>query len=132
MSLALQKSTKYQLRDNTRSVIIYYLVVVVIFAFGIISTLVNVARFGAEHIHMTLGNAEVITMIYLFVVGLNAFKENFGMLIQNGVSRRSVFLGRLASFGIMAAIMLVIDTAINWLLKGVAMLSPAFSATTFL
>ena len=55
---------------------------------------------------------EAATAIFLFVCGLNSFKEFFRMLTQNGVSRKSIFLGRIITLLYVCAGMAVIDKII--------------------
>lgn len=56
----------------------------------------------------TTNGLEVSAFIFLFVIGLNTFKENFGMFLQNGVSRKTIFAGKLLSTCAVCAIMAVV------------------------
>ena len=98
----LKATYKYQLREYKNSVIIYYLVVVLVYIFfGVSTSIMEETNFQST------GGIELSTVIFLFVIGLNSFKETFLMLLQNGISRRTMFLGRMMtavtlSFGMMA------------------------------
>lgn len=103
-------SFKYQMADSKNAVIIYYIVVALLFT----SATVLMWIFSDPHhgSHNYLGGVDMITTIFLFVVGLNSFKENFGMLLQNGVTRRSLFAGRLATTASLSALLTVADLAL--------------------
>ena len=49
--------------------------------------------------------------IFLFVCGLNSFKQNYLYLLTNGITRKAQFYGFLSSSAIIAAAMAFIDTA---------------------
>lgn len=55
---------------------------------------------------------ETGTAIFLFVCGLNSFKEFFRMLTQNGLSRKTIYTGRIITFLAVCAGMAVIDKII--------------------
>ncbi len=98
---------KYQLNEYKKSVMIYYLVVfLVIIFFGVAISI------GEEGNFQGTGGLEMATVIFLFVVGLNSFKETFLMLIQNGISRKTMFLSRIGASGILCTVMMVIDRII--------------------
>ena len=62
-------------------------------------------------------------MVFLFIAGLNSFKENFGMLLQNGVSRRTMFTGRLLTMVSLCVGMTLMDRALLLLFRGVSALT---------
>ncbi|HKL79281.1 MAG TPA: hypothetical protein VJ888_02465 [Mobilitalea sp.] len=103
----LKTSILYQTKESKKAVMIFYLVVVLVIAFFAITIQLN----EPSNFEST-GGIEMSSMIFLFVVGLNAFKETFLMLMQNGVSRKTMFVSRIASFGILCTLMAIIDRII--------------------
>jgi len=86
---------KYQLAEHKNSVLIFYLVIVSILVavFGINAiTGLNGSQYGFS---IKLGGIEAAPAVFLFVCGLTAFKENFQMALQNGISRKSLFINRI-------------------------------------
>ncbi len=65
-----------------------------------------------------VGGISSATPIFLFVLGLCTFKENFQMLLQNGVSRKSVFWGH----GLAAVCIALGTTIIDFILGALAQL----------
>lgn len=48
-------------------------------------------------------------MVFLFILGLNSFKDTFLMMLQNGITRKSMFIGRLITILATSVTMTVID-----------------------
>ncbi len=116
-------SFQYQLRDTTRSVVIYYIVIacVLVLSNVLIATAASIHGAGGMMVFETgTGFVFMASMIFLFVLGLNTFKENFGMLLQNGCSRKSVFWGRNLAAATLALFMALADTLLSGLASLVA------------
>ncbi len=113
----LKAAYKYQLTDHTKSVIIYYCVIVVLFALLSIAT-VNYSTGGSM-----ISGMDSITVVFLFIVGLCTFREPFVMLLQNGFSRKSIFKSRLLVACTVVLIMAAIDKVILLLGKALSMSS---------
>ncbi|WP_343249602.1 hypothetical protein [Diplocloster hominis] len=90
-------SVKYQFQDITRALIIFS---------GVL--LILILTLFIPGLQGTTNGLEISAFIFLFVIGLNTFKENFGMFLQNGVSRKTIFTGKLLSTGAVCAIMAVV------------------------
>ena len=60
---------------------------------------------------------EINTMIYIGVLGVLGFKEDFKMLIQNGFNRKYIFIAELTMFAFISGIMALVDTLIGTLLS---------------
>lgn len=106
---------KYQFEDSKKAIIIYYCILLAVMillsaGFSLISIRGN-AQFNG---------IELSTMIFMFIAGLNSFKEPFLMLSQNGVSRQSMFVSHIFVMLCIAFIMAVID---QLLLLGLNLLS---------
>lgn len=61
---------------------------------------------------MTLGGFEFLTSVMLFVLGLFSFKEMFLMMLQNGISRKTMFIGRLITMSAVSIVASIIDRLI--------------------
>ena len=56
---------------------------------------------------------ETNTLFYVGVLGILGFKEDFKMLIQNGFTRKYIFLGTSSMFMFISAILAFIDTIVG-------------------
>jgi hypothetical protein len=110
-------SFMYQMRDDRKSVIIYYSILIACYlALFISAGVVAISEDGAQTYFMSNGHG-LPTAIFLFCAC--AVTENFLMLTQNGVSRKSIFIGRLLDSIVLAFGMAVIDTIIEVIFKSV-------------
>ncbi len=101
--MRLKTASKYIFSDIKNSVLIFYLIILILTIFFSASTSEGSSFNGIE----------MMSAIFLFVVGLNSFRKNYLFLMSNGVPRRTQF----KSF-FMAAIpvtvgMAVIDMALG-------------------
>lgn len=105
----IKATTKYQINSFIKSVLVFYLVIILttIF-FGII---ISVGASSNANV-MNISGMEMSTIIFLFVMGLNSFKESFLMLLQNSVTRKTMFVSRLISIFITCVLMSIIDRLI--------------------
>lgn len=116
----LASSFRYQLSREKNSIVIYYCVWVglgflMTLLFSLF-TLLNPQEHFASGIIMMNGDTAA-TAIFAFVTGLCAFKENFAMTLQNGVSRRTLFTGRLCTTAVSCLIMAAADECITVLMR---------------
>lgn len=110
----LKAAYRYQLTEFKNSVLVYYLVVVlVVLFFGVTVSFADDSQFHSS------GGIEMSTVIFLFVVGLNSFKETFLMLLQNGISRKTMFFGKLSAAAILCTVMMVIDRVLVSIIIGI-------------
>lgn len=100
-----KQTMKYQMRDFIRTTLIYYLVIALIFVASLIVTALVLD--GGIHGAFSLGGSAAI---FLFVLGLNAFKSNFYMYIQNGISRRTQLVTFFVSAVCLCLVMTIIDS----------------------
>ncbi|MDF2632786.1 MAG: hypothetical protein K0Q85_1382 [Caproiciproducens sp.] len=98
--LQIKTALKYHLSDYRNAVLIMYLCVYL----AVIAILVFNANISSS------GGLEMASMITIFVVGLNSFKENFKFFSANGVSRKTQLCSTIASLGTLSAIFALIDT----------------------
>lgn len=56
---------------------------------------------------------EMNTLIYIGILGVLGFKDDFKMLIQNGFTRKYIFIATLSMFGFISGTMALIDTIVG-------------------
>lgn len=102
----IKTSTKYQIKDYNKTIRMFYLVILLIITMSII------IAYTFEGGLFSVGGMEFSTCIFLFVVGLNSFKETFYMMMQNGISRKTMYIGRFFSFLSASVFMALLDRVI--------------------
>lgn len=104
----LRASYRYQLADHKKSILVFYLVVFCIYLLTAVAV-IAISHYGNGDISGSMSGMESAALIFLFVSGMNSFKENFGMLTQNGVSRRSLLVGRIFVMATVCLFMVLVD-----------------------
>lgn len=66
---------------------------------------------------------ELCSVIFIFIFGIFGFREDFKMLLQNGFTRKYIFLATVVMFVQTAALLAVIDTIAA---RGLTVLSPGY------
>lgn len=107
--MRLKSVVKYNINDIKYGVMIYYVVIAAIMALLTVMLAEGSANISNDNIGFVSG-AEA-SAIFLFVCGLNSFKQNYLYLSTNGITRKAQFFGFLISSVIIAAVMAAIDTA---------------------
>ncbi|MVB12243.1 hypothetical protein CAFE_29750 [Caprobacter fermentans] len=102
----LKPIIRMQCRTDIRVFRIMYLVVYCIVALNVFYELFR----GSGPERLTTSGLETATVITIFIVGLNSFREFFLFYSANGVSRRRMLAGIVSSLGIAAACTALIDT----------------------
>lgn len=121
--MKLKSTVKYQMFDMGKPVSIFYFVMLCILVFGFT---VSGARFAisGNMVSFTSGSGffgiELATVVFLFVSGLNSFKEFFRMFMQNGISRKTIFVSRLMTIIAVCTGMAIIDKGILLIGKYIA------------
>lgn len=102
---------KYQLAAHKKELLLYYLVMVGVELLAFVSAvpflIMGVDEAGSTSLQVN-GNS-MISCILLFVVGICCFRENFNMALQNGVSRKSLLLGRIGATAVLSLVVAAID-----------------------
>lgn len=112
----IQTAVKYRIWDSKRPLMIYYGIIYAILALVVITTIT------VSNASISIGGIEFSSMIFIFIFGLNSFKETFRMFLQNGLSRMTLFksfaLGIIPIVALMAAVdsinSLWVSLAINY------------------
>ncbi|MDL2318901.1 hypothetical protein LJC74_07510 [Eubacteriales bacterium OttesenSCG-928-A19] len=123
--MKIKQGVRYYLHDYSRSVLIFYVVIATLI---VINFVLRIFLRGASG---GMSGMESATAIFLLVVGLNSFKTPFGLFLQNGVSRRTLWVDFLISAAILSVGMAVVDTLYGLLLTGTLRYTTMF-ATMYL
>jgi len=89
----IKASYQYQLMDNKKAIYIYYFIFISLFLFILLSMSITVMNDDGTTSSNYTG-MDMATAIFIFVTGLCSFKDVFGMMMQNGISRKTLFIGR--------------------------------------
>lgn len=108
-------SYKYQLKTYIKPMIIFFLVITAIDLLNVVVTLL--LRTNTDSTVVGLGGEDGISLFFMFVIGISIFSENFYMLLQNGISRKSMYIGMLGSVVSASAICTVLNTVFAMLLE---------------
>lgn len=111
--MKLKQSIRYQLADYIGPVIIYYGIVLALYALYYAACVFAWANMNFS------GGLSSCTAIFLFICGLCSFHDNLPMHLQNGVSRNTMFQGRLAVTGITCGVMALADTVLGTILDAI-------------
>lgn len=117
----IKVALKYRLYDSKKSILVFYLVIASIFA------LLFISSESFDSLNGTTRGIETASAIFLFVFGLNSFKEVFRIFMQNGISRKTLFKSQLLITLIICAVMSFIDNTILLIGKNILTLNKALS-----
>lgn len=123
--MTFQAAYRYQLADSKKAVPYFYGIIFLLF----LTLTVGITSVGISSDATVVSGMDTITPVFLFVAGLNSFKESFLMMLQNGVSRKTMFCSKLLAALTIAGAMAAIDNLI--LLAGGAF-SKNFENVSFL
>jgi len=104
MKMNIKAAVKYRLWDTKRPLLIFYSIIYTIMAASIIA----VTNLG-DHV-LSFSGFEFASMIFIFVLELNSFKEPFLMFLQNGLSRKTLFQSFVISIVPVSGLLAVIDS----------------------
>lgn len=107
--MKLKSSFKYQATGFKNAVLVYYLVIVLINILGLATSSIMI---DGETV-MSNGGSEFTTLIFIFILGLCSYKENFLMLSQNGVSRRTQLFGWILAALSLCVLLSIVDNLFN-------------------
>lgn len=103
--MKLKSIVKYNLNSLKNSIAIYYAIFIIVCVFLI---LVSRNSKGSSS-----SGLEISSAIFIFIAGLNSFKENFYFMKSNNVSRKGFLYGTAISMIPVVLCMSIIDIAIN-------------------
>ena len=111
MNANVKTAVKYRLEESRKSIAVFYIVIIALTAllgFGA-TGLAN----GNTTLTLSVGGLESATIIFAFVLGVTSFRENFRMMLQNGLSRRTVFISSLISDLLLSVALSLIAAIVN-------------------
>lgn len=120
--MKLKQSIYYQLSDFRWPIVVYYCAVIALHA-----VLWVADHIGPGSIYLS-GTFSGFTAVFLFICGLCSFHDNLPMHLQNGVSRRTMFLAWLAVMGIVCGVMATVDSVLS-LIIDFSPLNSVYAAT---
>lgn len=125
--MKLKSAYRFQLSEHKKPISIFYFVILCLFALSII------IAFNSKDSETGNNGVELSTAIFLFVCGIVGFKDTFGMMVQNSVSRKSMFVSRLLATGTIALFMALVDKLLGTIMETIALSdSIKFSTTSFI
>lgn len=124
--MRIKSAYRYQLFELKKPVIIYYIVIVALLIITAISQTI-LERHGFNFSYM--GGFDGATVIFLFVCGLNAFKQPFHMFLASGISRKTMFWSSVAAFGTVSVGMALLDGIINGIMSSFFRYDSLFAGT---
>jgi hypothetical protein len=101
-----KKIAKYNISSMKKSMVIFYSIFI---SFCILLIILSKSSEG----DVSSSGVEISSAIFIFIAGLNIFKENFYFAKSNNLSRKSYFLGTILSMLPVVGIMSIIDIVIN-------------------
>lgn len=113
----------YQISEMKKPLLIYYAIIFFLLLASFLTTEVflHISANGT-----TINGIEISSMIFIFVCGLNSFKEPFRMFLQNGLSRKTLFLSYICSLLPVSGVMAIIDTSIGAIGRSLGSYQSAF------
>ena len=118
---------KYQLENFKKPILVFYLVIACVFVLailGVATKLFSVNTGFSMDSKYQISGFEFNTIVFLFVCGLNMFRETFRLSMQNGVSRKNIWIGTALSFLTVGGGVALIDTVIRFV--AVNFITPQF------
>lgn len=109
--MKLKTAILYRIDDAKKSVTIFYIVILstLLFTYFLFMPKGN----SGLVVDGAIEGLETASIIFLFVVGLNSFKEPFRFFMQNGTSRKTMFKSYLCGTALLSLALSVIDRIIN-------------------
>ena len=100
------KVAKMNFENVMKSAMLYYSMFIFIF---LVLCIINYT----SGLQSTMSGIELVTIIFLFISGLNSFKSNFYFAKSNGISRKTFIKGLLISSLPIALVVSILDITIN-------------------
>lgn len=101
---------RYQIWEHKKSIIIYYCIVICVVIALLISAYGTMNN--ASHDAVNFNGLDISTIIFLLILSRFTFKSSFGMMLQNGISRLSLFKSRIVTMLSIAFLMAIIDNVL--------------------
>ncbi len=108
-------SYKFQVKSHIKPIIIFFAIITALYIIDIAASIFEASVSGS--VEIDISGQEMALFIFIFVMGISIFSENFHMLVQNGISRKSMYIGRLAAVLTVSAVCTVVNFVISELFK---------------
>lgn len=108
----LKSIIQYECMTSFKYIWIYYAIQYALIGFIVI--IIGLIMGSFENVGTNC--LEINTLIYIGILGVLGFKDDFKMLIQNGFTRKYIFIATISMFCFIAGTMAFIDTAAGNLL----------------
>ena len=115
----IRASYRYQMVDHKKSIIAFYITILLVFIFLLTTMGISIHNNDGTTT-ASFSGINLFTAIFLFVAALSSYRETLGMMIQNGVSRRTMFFGRILTTVSLALIMATIDILLSLIFEVLA------------
>lgn len=99
------KVAKLNIKDTIKRIIMFYLIISVIIMF-----FANIGQYGDVMLPMTM---DILTFIFILTCMINTLKNKFNFAQSNNISRNTFIKGSIISIFPIAALMAVVDFAMN-------------------
>lgn len=106
----LKSEVLYQCTTSFRAICIFYLI-----QYAIVLLIALIYGIGTGNYFESIGSncLEMNSLIFVGIFGVLGFTEDFKMLIQNGFTRKYIYLSTVSLFTFMAGVMAFIDTVVG-------------------
>lgn len=108
-------SYKFQVKSHIKPIIILFAIITALYIIDIAASIFEASV--SDSIVIDIGGQEMALFVFIFVMGISIFPENFHMLVQNGISRKSMYIGRLATVLTVSAVCAVVNLAVSKLFE---------------
>lgn len=119
----IKASYRYQISDHVKPVILYYFILICVYAVLFLTITVKDYQANSAYADGNFNGIELATAIFLFIIGMCSFKESFGMMMQNGISRRTIFISRTLTILSVASVLAFIDQILSLIFGTISKLS---------
>lgn len=108
----LKSIIQYECETSFKYIWIFYAIQYTII--GLIISIVGLSKGTFESV--SINGLELNTLVYVGILGVLGFKVDFKMLLQNGFTRKYIFISTFSMFVFISGIMALIDTIVGNLL----------------
>lgn len=105
----LKSIIQYECMTSFKYIWIFYAIQYAIV--GLITLIIGIVSGSFENVGTNC--LEINTLFFVSILGALGFKEDFKTLIQNGFTRKYIFIAALSLFSFMSGIMAFIDTVVG-------------------
>ncbi len=125
-------SYKFQVKSHIKPIIVFFAIITALDIIGAAASIASMFEASVSgSVEIDISGQEMALFIFAFVMGISIFSENFHMLVQNGISRKSMYIGRLATVLTVSAVCTVVNFVILKLFELVSIGNCNISSESF-